>query len=88
MSGYDFAFVKDRYDFELTRKEQLTNALTMPITAMSIVGGLLVAMASGFRFRDSPVWWVFVPLFVTDILAFVVELRKYNRRCGREHRDQ
>ena len=30
---FDFKFLKDRYDFELTRKEQITNALTMPIGA-------------------------------------------------------
>jgi hypothetical protein len=72
MAAYDFRFVKDRYDFELLRKEQLTNALTMPITAMSIVGSLLVAMGRTFSFRESPVWWFFVPLFVIDILSFVM----------------
>mgnify|MGYP000452537358 CR=1 FL=1 len=27
----DFEFLKDRYDFELTRKDELTSALTLPV---------------------------------------------------------
>lgn len=69
---FDFKFLKDRYDFELTRKEQITNALTMPIGVMSVVGALLVAMSSSFDFKDSSLWWFFVPLFVADVLSFIM----------------
>ncbi len=69
---FDFKFIKDRYDFELARKEQITNALTMPIGVMSVIGALLVAMGRSFNFRDSPLWWTFVPLFVADVMAFVI----------------
>jgi hypothetical protein len=31
MEPLDFDFLKDRYDFELQRKEQLTSALALPV---------------------------------------------------------
>ncbi len=40
----DFAFLKNRYDFELDRKEKLTAALTLPVGVLSVLGGALIAM--------------------------------------------
>jgi hypothetical protein len=67
----DFALLKERYDFELARKEHLTNALTMPIGVVSGVAGLFAGMARSFSYPDSWLWWVFVPLIVVGMFAFV-----------------
>lgn len=42
----DLKFLKERYDFELQRKEQLTSALTLPVGVLSGLGGLMAAMVS------------------------------------------
>lgn len=41
-------FLKERYDFELQRKEQLTSALTLPVGVLSGLGGLMTAMVRAF----------------------------------------
>ena len=69
MAAFDFDFLKDRYDFELTRKEAITTALTMPITVVSGVGGLLAAMARTFTYKDQLLWWIFVPIMVSDVIS-------------------
>jgi hypothetical protein len=70
MPMFDFEFLKGRYDFELSRKDDITNALTMPITIVSGVGGLLAAMARSFTYKDPLIWWLFVPLMVADVVSF------------------
>jgi hypothetical protein len=52
MTHFDFAFLKDRYDFELGRKEKLTGALTLPVGVLSGLGGLIAAMARSFTYVD------------------------------------
>jgi hypothetical protein len=69
MAIFDSEFVRVRYDFELRRKDDITNALTMPITVVSGVGGVLVAMARSFTYRGSLTWWGFVPLVVADVVS-------------------
>ena len=65
-------FLKDRYDFELARKEHITGALTMPIGVVSGVGGLVAAMARTFTYRTPLVSWAFVPFLVADVFSLVV----------------
>ena len=43
---FAFDFLKDRYDYELQRREQLTAALTLPFGVLTVLGGAMVAMAS------------------------------------------
>ena len=71
MKPLDFDFIKDRFDFELTRKEHLTNALTMPIGVVSAVAGVCAGLARSFSYPDSWLSWVFVPLFVVNIFAII-----------------
>lgn len=47
-----FDFLKDRYDFELERKDKLTAALTLPVGVLTGLGSLLAVMARSFTFRD------------------------------------
>jgi len=50
---FDSEFLKDRYDYELQRKEQLTSALTLPVGILTILGGAMVAMARSFSHRET-----------------------------------
>lgn len=55
----DREFFKDRYDFELTRKESLTAALALPVGILSGLGSVLAYMARGFTYRDPVLTWIF-----------------------------
>jgi hypothetical protein len=45
MSPLDFDFLKDRYDCELQRKEQLTAALALPVGVLGGLGSFLAVPA-------------------------------------------
>ena len=49
---FDFDFLKSRYDNELKRKEQITTALTRPVSVLFILGTLMIAMAQSFSYMD------------------------------------
>ena len=34
---FDFNFLKDRYDYELKRKDQITAALTLPVGVLTLM---------------------------------------------------
>lgn len=80
----DLKFLKERYDFELQRKEQLTSALTLPVGVLSGLGGLMAAMVRSFPHKTL---WFTVPFgvaFSLDVVAFffcLVHLaRAYHRQ--------
>lgn len=72
MKILNFEFLKDRYEFELDRKEKLTAALTLPVGILTGLGGLLAVMARSFTYRDTLLTWLFAPFMVTAVLAFFV----------------
>ncbi len=84
MQLLDFAFLKDRYDFELRRKEELTNALTMPVGTLGALGSLLAVMVRGFVFNGDATAWAFVFSGVPAVCFFfacLVQLaRAYHRQ--------
>ena len=53
MAPLDFDFLKDRYDFELQRKEQLTTALALPVGVLGGLGSLLTVMVRTFVFQQN-----------------------------------
>lgn len=81
---FDFDFLRNRYDYELQRKEQLTTALTLPVAVLSVLGGAIVAMGRSFSYRDSLLTWSFGPVLGADGLAFFACLvflaRAYHRQ--------
>jgi len=83
----DLKFAKDRYDYELQRKEQLTTSLTLPVTALAIIGSGVVGMARSFSFKDERLSWFFVVLVVLDVVAIAICLvylaRMYHRQTYR-----
>ncbi len=67
----DFAFLKNRYDFELDRKEKLTAALTLPVGVLSVLGGALIAMVRSFTYSNSELTWFFIAGLIASSLEDV-----------------
>lgn len=67
----DFAFFKNRYDFELDRKEKLTAALTLPVGVLSVLGGASIAMVRSFTYSDPGRTWFFKAGLVASALTFL-----------------
>lgn len=86
MAGFrfDFDFLKNRYDHELQRKEQLTAALTLPVGVLGGLGSLIALMARSFSYRDMLLTWSFGPIVGAAVVAFFVCLvylaRAYHRQ--------
>jgi hypothetical protein len=80
-------FLKDRYDFELQRKEQLTAALALPVGALGVLGSLLAVMVRSFDFRGDSTSWLFgmaVTAAVCSFFGCLVQLaRAYHRQTYR-----
>ncbi|MBI3491578.1 MAG: hypothetical protein HY047_07350 [Acidobacteria bacterium] len=74
MQPLDFEFLKDRYDFELARKDKLTDSLNLPIGILTVVGGLLGVMVSGFSYQILWLSKIFVTLLAFDGAAFAISL--------------
>jgi hypothetical protein len=60
----DFNFLVGRYDWELKRKDQITTAISFPVTILIFLGGVVVTMAKGFSF-DAPT--ITIGFFVSAI---------------------
>ena len=74
MQPLDLDFLKDRYDFELARKDKLTDALNLPIGILTAVGGLLGVMVSGFSYQIPWLKKIFVTFLTFDSSAFAISL--------------
>jgi hypothetical protein len=71
MEPLDFTFIKDRYDFELVRKEQLTTALALPVGLLGALGSALTVMVGSFEFRRDLATWVFGCMVVAAFGSFL-----------------
>ena len=69
---FDFDFLKDRYDYELKRKDQITAALTLPVGVLIALGTVMVAMARSFSRTDGYLAWFFLLSLGSAACAFVV----------------
>lgn len=69
---FDFDYLKNRYDFELQRKEHLTAQLTLPVAVLGILGSAIVAMARSFSFRALLLTVPFVVILSLAGVAFLV----------------
>ena len=72
MAALGFDFIKDRYDFELERKDKLTDALTLPIGVLTVLGSVLGAMAQSFSYVNPVLTRAFMGFVVADVIAFAV----------------
>ena len=80
----DFTFLKDRYDFELQRKEQLTTALALPVGVLGGLGGLLALMIRSFAFRNDPTTWIFAVTVTPAICSFFACMLQLARAYHRQ----
>lgn len=71
MEPLDFIFIKDRYDYELTRKEQLTTALALPVGVLGGLGSLLTVMVRSFPFGTGPTTWLFSSMVIPAVGSFI-----------------
>jgi hypothetical protein len=63
-------FLKERYDFELDRKDKLTAALALPVGVLTVLGGLGTAMLNSFTFADQTLSAIFVVSLLGGFIAF------------------
>ena len=84
MQALGFEFLKDRYDFELDRKDRLTDSLSLPVGILGGLGGVLAVMARSFSYQESMLTWTFVPLLVAAAGAFVICLVQLGRAYHRQ----
>jgi len=71
-SPLDLAFLKDRYDYELDRKDKLTASLTLPVGILTGLGGLLAVMFRSFTYSSPWLTIPFVAFLAVAVLSFVV----------------
>lgn len=84
MEPLDFHFLKDRYDYELTRKEHLTAALALPVGVLGGLGSLLAVMVRSITFRGDVTSWAFDVMIAGAVASFfgcLIQLaRAYHRQ--------
>jgi hypothetical protein len=67
---FDSEFLKDRYDYELDRKDKLTAALALPVGVLGVLGSAGVAMVRTFSFADTTLTVLFVPVIGIGFVTF------------------
>ena len=68
---FDFDFLKDRYDYELKRKDQITAALTLPVGVLVALGTVMGTMARSFSYKGYCLTWFFLIFLGLAVCAFV-----------------
>ena len=68
---FDFDFLKDRYDYELKRKDQITAALTLPVGILIALGTVMAAMARSFSYVDGCLTWFLVGFLGSATVALL-----------------
>lgn len=71
MAGLDGDFILKRYEYELTRREELAAAIESPIVGISALAAAEITMIQSWRFHESDGW---LPLFVFTALAFAIAI--------------
>ena len=69
---FDFDYLKNRYEYELSRKEQLTAQLTLPVAVLGLLGSGIVAMARSFSYEQTLLTVPFIVMLSGAGMAFLV----------------
>ena len=77
----DIDFLKDRYDFELERKNRLTEALALPVGVLTVCAGANVAMVQSFIYTAAWLMAVFLMSAVAAAVAFYGCVYRLWRAC-------
>ena len=67
---FNSEFLKDRYDYELDRKDKLTAALALPVGVLGVLGSAGVAMFRTFAFRDPTLSVLFALITAVGFVTF------------------
>ena len=81
---FDFDFLKDRYDYELKRKDQITAALTLPVGILIALGAAMAAMARSFSYTDGYLTWCFLLSLGSAAVAFFLCVFNLGRAYHRQ----
>lgn len=65
-------FLRQRYEFELDRKDKLTAALALPVGVLTVLGGVGTAMVKSFTFDDRTLNVFFLGSVGGGFLAFTL----------------
>lgn len=66
----DFEFLKQRYDFELSRRDAITAALGLPFAILTAVGSLAIAVIRSFGYQRHP--WITVGFLMAVAWALLL----------------
>lgn len=74
MNGFklDDEYLKERYDFELERKDKLTDALAFPVGILTALTGGVALLAQNFSYKTGGITTAFISIVVGDFFAFLV----------------
>jgi hypothetical protein len=67
----DVEFAREQYRFELQRKSELLNAVSLPVGVLSALGSLAVLMAKGYSYNS----WARIPFGISlsmDVVCFLI----------------
>lgn len=71
--------LKERYDYELARKDKLSDSVGLPVSVLIVLGGLVVTMVRGFSYTKSRLTMVFDIVVAFDVAALVTCLWYFAR---------
>ena len=68
-----------QYDFELEQRNGIASATNTPIVALTILGGALAAVITGFKYSDEPVTYLFLLFTLLAIGSMLISVYKLVR---------
>lgn len=71
--------LKERYDFELARKDKLSDSLGMPVSVLIVLGGLVITMIRGFSYTKPKLTILFDTVAAFDAAALIACLWYFAR---------
>jgi hypothetical protein len=70
----DDKFLMDRYDYELARKDKISDSLGLPVSVLIVLGGLVVTMVRGFSYSNRSLTIPFLIVAAIDGVAYAFAL--------------
>lgn len=65
-----------QYDFELEQRNSLASGTSIPIVALTIIGGALSTMVTGFEYKADVLTYSFLGLVALSIVSVLISLYK------------
>jgi len=68
-----------QYDFELEQRNGIASATNTPIVALTVLGGALAAVVTGFKYSNEPVSYLFLMFVLLAIIGMLISSYKLVR---------